>query len=293
MLTTIFYHVDNFCKDFNAYLKTHELGNRVKRGPRCSLSQSEALTILIFFHRSGKRNFKDYYQTYIRGFLASAFPKAPSYNRFVELIPNYAMHMYVFLQLYMLGAITGIAYIDSTTLPVCHNLRIGSHRVFKGVAARGKTSTGWFYGFKLHLIINELGEIIAFDITPGNIDDRNRSVINKLTRNLTGKLFGDRGYISGPLFKELFAKGIQLFTRVKKTMKNALLTLSDKLLLSKRGIIEAVNGLLKNECLIQHSRHRSHANFFVHLLAGLIAYSFRPVKPLLKHCSDQFIGCKG
>ena len=143
----------------------------------------------------------------------------------------------------------------------------------------------------MHLIINELGEIIAFDLTPGNVDDRNRSVINKLTQRFKGKLFGDRGYISGPLFKELFARGIRLFTRVKKTMKNTLLTLTDKILLSKRGVIEAVNGLLKNECLIQHSRHRSTVNFFVHLLAGLAAYSFRPTKPSLKLALDGFIEC--
>lgn len=291
MLTTIFYHVDNFCKDFRHHLTKNSLGGAKKRGPNRSLQDSEIMTILIYFHRSGKRTFKDYYQTYIRGFLRQAFPSAPSYNRFVELIPTCALLLYIFITYSRLGKVTGISFIDSTVLPVCHNLRINSHKVFRNFAARGKTSTGWFYGFKLHIVINEHGEIIAFDITPGNVDDRNRNVIKNLTKRLWGKLFGDKGYLSQPLFKELFAKGIQLFTRTKKNMKSALLTLNDKALLSKRGVIESVNDILKSDCFIQHTRHRSPINFLVNVIAGLIAYSFREKKPSLKFYSNRRIEC--
>ena len=190
-----------------------------------------------------------------------------------------------------LGVVTGISFIDSTSLHVCHNLRIRSNKVFKGIAVRGKTSTGWFYGFKLHLVINEHGEILAFDITAGNIDDRNLSVVKKLTKRLYGRLFGDRGYISASLFRQLYSKGIRLFTKLKKKMKNMLLTLEDKVLLSKRGIIESVNDILKNGCQIEHTRHRSPINFLVNLVAGLVAYSFRDKKPSLKYHSDLAIGC--
>ena len=290
MLTTIFYHVDNFCKKFNGHLEIKGLIKQKKRGPRCSLTQSEIMTILIYFHRSKIRTFKDYYLLYIKGFLTQAFPSAPSYNRFIELVSTCAMLLYLFINYCRLGAVTGIAFVDSTALPVCHNLRIYSNKVFRGLAARGKTSTGWFYGFKLHITINEHGEILGFDITPGNVDDRNKRVMKNITKRLFGKLFGDRGYISKPLFKELFARGIRLFTKVKKSMKNVLIDLQDKALLSKRGVIESVNDILKSDCHIQHTRHRSPLNFVTHLIAGLIAYSFREKKPSLKFYSTRRIG---
>lgn len=289
MLTTIFYHVDNFCKELNNHVAKQASIGQKKRGPSHRISQSEIMTIIIYFHHSGKRNFKDYYLTYIKGFLWRAFPLAPSYNRFVELIKYSLITMYIFMSYCRLGAVTGISFIDSTALKVCHNLRIRSNKVFKGFAARGKTSTGWFYGFKLHLIINEHGQIIAFDITQGNVDDRNRNVIQRLTKYLSGKLFGDKGYISASLFKQLYNQGIKIFTRVKKKMSNTLLSIEDKFLLSKRGIIESVNDILKNDCQIEHSRHRSVLNFLVHLIAGLIAYSFRLKKPSIKRLSDQLI----
>lgn len=280
MLTEIFYEVDNFCKSLEKYTTEKGLTDgKKRRGPRCSLSTSEIMTIMIYFHQAAKRNFKDYYLTYIKGFLRQEFPTAPSYNRFIELIPRVLSSLYIFMSYYRLGAITGISFIDSTALEVCHPLRISSHKVFKNYAARGKTSTGWFYGFKLHIIINEVGEIIAFDITKGNVDDRNKNIINRLTKGIFGKMFGDRGYLSKSLFKHLLSRGIRLFTRLRSNMKNKLMALQDKLLLSKRGVIESVNNLLKNRCYIEHSRHRSPINFFANLISGLIAYSFLEKKP--------------
>jgi hypothetical protein len=121
--------------------------------------------------------------------------------------------------------IIGISIIDSTKLAVCANLRISSHKVFKGLAQRGKSSTGWLFGFKLHLIINYNGEILFFWITPGNVDDRNVSAIKNLTKGLWGLLFGDKGYISQPIFKLLYKQGLKLVTKIKKGMKNALMPL--------------------------------------------------------------------
>ena len=166
-------------------------------------------------------------------------------------------------------------------LKVCHNLRIGSNKVFKDIAKRGKSSVGWFYGFKLHLIINDKGEILSFALTKGNVDDRNEKIIEHLTQKLHGKLFGDRGYISAKLFKLLYEKEIQLITRTKNKMKNQFMPLFDKILLRKRAIIETVNDELKNICQIEHSRHRSFSNFLVNLVSGLIAYMYKPKKPSL------------
>ena len=173
----------------------------------------------------------------------------------------------------------GSAFIDSTKIAVCHNKRIWSHRVLQELAARGKTSVGWFYGFKLHLVTNDCGELLSIKVTPGNIDDR--EPVPNLAKGLFGKLFGDRGYISQALFTELYAEGVQLITKLRRNMKERLLPLFDKLLLRKRAICETVIDQLKNISQIEHTRHRSVDNFFVNLIAGLVAYTFREKKPSL------------
>ena len=179
-----------------------------------------------------------------------------------------------------LGHWTGISFIDSTALKVCHTARIHQHRVFAGRAARGKTSVGWFFGFKLHLVVNEQGDLLSFCLTPGNVDDRRP--VRKLATNLFGKLIGDTGYLSQPLAEQLLVnQGVQLITKLRKKMHNRLLSLSDKVLLRKRAIIETINDQLKNGCQIEHSRHRSPINFLVNLMTGLIAYCHQPKKPSL------------
>lgn len=281
-LVEIYYHADNFCKDFHQHLKLKSIGNPTKSGRKAGLSMSEVMTIVISFHHSKIRTFKDYYNGFVKKLLRVEFPGLVSYNRFVELMQRSIVYLYIFSNYCCLGAITGIAFIDSTPLAVCKNLRISSHKTFKGDAKRGKTSTGWFYGFKLHLVINEGGEILSFFITPGNVADKNEQVMKSLTKNLYGKLIGDKGYLSSTLFKQLYQKGIQLITRVRKNMKNVFLTLEDKFLLQKRGVIESVNKELKTSCMVEHTRHRSPINFLVNVVAGLIAYAFLPKKPSIK-----------
>ena len=146
---------------------------------------------------------------------------------------------------------------------------------------------GWFYGFELHLIINEQGEILSFCLTSGNVDDRNEAVMDSLTKEIFGKLFADRGYISQKLFEKLLKKDITLITRAKKNMKNKLMDYYDRLMLRKRTVIESVNDFLKNICNIEHSRHRSITNFLVNLVSALAAYSFLPKKPSICSSSDM------
>src|SRR5205823_8680437 len=154
---------------------------------------SEMMTIVILFHQSHYRTFKAYYTEYVQCHLHSEFPTLVSSQRFVELMPTILVPLVAYLHT-QLGRCTGISFIDSTSLAVCHNARIQQHRVCAVRAARGKTSVGWFFGFKVHLVVNDQGELLAFCLTPGNVDDRHP--VPKLATRLVGKPFGDKGYLS-------------------------------------------------------------------------------------------------
>ena len=280
-LLELFCDVDDFCQIFlpvwrKQLLSTGEMQRRRER----SLSVSEIMTILIHFHQSHYRDFKAYYTDYVLGRLHPEFPGLVSYTRFVEFIPSVLIPLWIYLRKECFGACTGISYIDSTSLAVCKNPRIHSHRVFAGLAERGKTSTGWFFGFKLHLIFNDRGELLNLMLTPGNVDDR--KPVPKMVRRLFGKLFADKGYLSQKLFEELLRTfSVQLITGIRSNMKNKLVPLMDKLLLRKRAISETIIDQLKNISQIEHSRHHSPINFLVNLVCGLIAYCHQPKKPSL------------
>ena len=272
--------VDAFWRVFEPLWEREQLASGQRRRKRATrLHPSEIMTILILFQQSGYRTFKGFYTQYVQIHLRSEFPHLVSYQRFVELTPRVLLPLAVYLHSQM-GRCTGISFVDSTSLTVCHNARIHQHRVFRADARRGKTSVGWFYGFKLHLGVNDRGELLAFCLTPGNTDDR--QPVPRLVRRLFGKLFGDKGYISQALAEQLLvAQGLHLITKLRKNMRNVLMPLSDKLLLRKRAIIETINDQLKNICQIEHTRHRNPLNFLVHLLAGLTAYCHQPKKPSL------------
>lgn len=272
--------VDAFWQVFEPIWEREQVtAGRRRRRRATQLSPSELMTILILFQQSGYRTFKGFYTQYVQTQLRAEFPQLVSYSRFVALIPRVLLPLAAYLQTQM-GSCTGISFVDSTALAVCKNARIAQHRVFAVDARRGKTSVGWFYGFKLHLVINDRGELLAFRLTPSNVDDRRP--VPRLVRHLFGKLFGDRGYISQALAEHLFTtQGLLLITKLRKNMRERNLAFTDKLLLRKRAIIESVNDQLKNICQIEHTRHRSPYNFLAHLLAGLIAYCHQPKKPSL------------
>jgi hypothetical protein len=280
-LVDLFCDVDDFCQIFIPVLEKHLLANgTIHRRRVRSLCASEIMTILIHFHQSHYRNFKAYYCEHVRTYLCSEFPGLVSYQRFVEYIPSVLMPLCAYLRYRCFGQCTGISFIDSTPLAVCHNLRIQQHKVFAGLAQRGKSSTGWFFGFKLHLVVNERGELLKMALTPGNVDDR--KPVPELVKDLFGKLFGDKGYVSQPLFEFLLETfGVRLVTRLRANMKNRLMPLSERLLLRKRSIIETIIDQLKNISQIEHSRHRSPINFLVNVLCGLIAYCHQSKKPSL------------
>jgi hypothetical protein len=283
MLISIFCDVDDFCKQFEQLqwrkVLIEDSNSSKKRARKTELSLSEAITIVIMFHKTGYRTFKDYYNRFVISFLKPYFPKILSYSRFINLMKTCLFPLFVFSQ-GCLGDCSGISFVDSTILTVCHARRINSHRVFKSLAKRGKTSTGWFYGFKLHLIVNDVGEILAYMLSPGNVDDR--VPVPELSKDIFGKLFGDKGYISQELFLKLYEKGIEIITRLKRNMKNKLMGLVNKILLRSRGVIESVNNKLKSCCQIEHHRHRSPWNFLVNLVSGIVAYSYDPCKPSVR-----------
>jgi hypothetical protein len=280
--------VDDFCLKFEPEFnkKLLEDGTR-KRIRESTLSLSEIMTIIIWFHRSGYRTFKDYYIKEVCTHLRWAFPELVSYNRFVELMPGALLPLCCYL-LTRKGKCSGVSFIDSMPIAVCHNRRIRSHKVMSDTAQRGKTTMGWFYGFKLHLIVNDQGELLAFRLTPGNTDDR--EPVPEMTKDLFGKLFGDKVYISQKLFELLFADGVQLVTRLRKNMKNKLMPVFDKLMLRKRAIIETIHDQLKNISQIEHTRHRSPANFLVNVIAALIAYTHKEKKPSLNIRANDLAG---
>jgi hypothetical protein len=271
--------IDDFCQFFEPLWKKRLLaaGTRHRdRAPRLCLS--EVMTIIVLFHSSSYRNFKAYYTEQVLPHYLWTFPRLVSYQRFVALMLAALVPLCGYLQSRK-GECSGISFIDSTSLKVCHNRRIHAHKVFAGCARRGKTSVDWFYGFKLHLVTTDCGELLSLRLTPGNVDDRRP--VPALVKELFGKLFGDKGYISQTLFETLYERQVQLVTKLKQKMKNRLMLMFDKIMLRKHAIIESVTDQLKNISQIEHSRHRSVANCFVNLLAGLVAYTWREKKPSL------------
>jgi hypothetical protein len=277
-LISTFYIVDNFCKSFvPEYNKTLLETSKKKRIRTDCLSESEIITILLWFNSSGMNCFKHFYEhCYIS--LSSYFPELPCYERFVTIQKKAIIVMIAFLKhLTSLSERTGIYYIDSTPIQVCRNQRIPRHKTFKNMAQRGKTSMGWFYGFKLHVVTNNKGQITAFKLSTGNVDDR-KPVI-EMIKSLKGLMFGDRGYLGKELKKLLEELGIDLITKQKKKMKEIKMTETNKFLLSKRGIIETVFSKMKDYLHLAYTKYRSWPNFFMNILSCLICYSINPNKP--------------
>lgn len=276
--TELFCLIDDFCQQFAPLLEKRMLDSSEKqrRNRACSMSLSEMTTIVVLFHTMRGRQFKEFYRGTVCRFMTSEFPRPLSYSRFVALMPRCATVLAALFGT-LKGACTGISIADSTPLAVCHNLRIKRHRVFQGVAQRGKSSTGWFYGFKLHAVINHQGELLAIKITPGNVDDRKGLLA--IASSLFGKLYADKGYIGKNFARTMKDKNIDVVTRVRKNMKEVVHSEFDRALLRKRSLVETVFDELKNLCQIEHTRHRSLMNFTVNLMAGIVAYCLQPVKP--------------
>lgn len=276
-LVSLFCKVDDFCLSFEPIHDSVliEQGHHA-RGHR-QLSLSEVMTIVIFFHQKHYRTFKHFYCDYMRRYHQKDFPKLVSYTRFLELMRDALIPLTVYLKTCCMGRCDGLSFIDSSAIAVCDNHRIHSNKVFEGFAARGKTSTGWFYGFKLHLVVSHTGELLSVCLTPGNTDDR--SPVLDLMDGITGMVYADKGYVAQWLQELLAEDGIYFVAKPKKNMKKVQLTAFDRVALRHRAVIESIYDQLKNISQIEHSRHRSVCNFAVNLISGLVAYSEQEHKP--------------
>jgi len=276
-LVELFTDVDDFCNVFLPQWYAYQVEQgQIKRERACQMTMAEIMTVIILFHMSHQRDFKNFYKGYLARFHKKDFPTLLSYTRFLELMPRAVVPLSSYFKT-LTSADSNICFIDSTSIKVCHNLRIPRHKTFAGVAKRGRGTMGWYYGFKLHLIINHRGEIVAAKVTPANKHDT--APVDELTQSLTGTLYGDKGYISNKLEQSLSERGLKFVTNVRSNMKAKAISAWDKAMLSKRFIIETVNDQLKNICQLEHSRHRSLHGLILTVLGALIAYSHKEKKP--------------
>ncbi len=278
--------IDDFCKIFQDWSHHKFISQTVKRNRESRMSLSERLTIVILYHSSGFKNFKYFYKSFILS-RSDLFPNALSYNRFIELMPRLVTPLVMLIH-FLKGEENGVYFIDSTKLQICHNKRTSSNKVFNGLAKMGKSSYGWFMGFKLHIVINNKGEIIAVKITKGNVDDR--SPVEEITEGLVGKIFGDKGYISKNIWHKLWNRSLHLIQGIKKNMENYLMPIGDKINLRRRSLVETVFGIMKNVYNLEHTRHRSPTNFLVNILSCVVAYMIeykgkitKNLKPLIQN----------
>ena len=279
-IITLFCEIDDFFLAYEKWKTRHCLPKSTPletRGRPRKLHPSEVMTLLIAFHQSGYRTFKHFYEKHVCVYWRAEFPHLVSYSRFVQLKKEVLTLLTLYLHAHF-GECRGISFVDSTRLRVCDNKRISAHRVFAAHAGRSKTSMGWFYGFKLHLIINEKGELLGFEVSSGNTDDR-QPLWEVSSERLFGNLYADKGYISKDLREFLNEQGINLFYKVRKNMKPLPLSVSDEVMLKKRAIIESVIKELKTQTQVEHSRHRSFTNFQVNVVSALVAYQFLETKP--------------
>jgi hypothetical protein len=285
LLVKMYSELDDLLQDYQFFLVSK--GEKFERR-KTLLSDAETGTILAMYHLFGYKCFKYYYEDMILGRLKSWFPNAPQYKVFLRYTKMSWELMHLWLLFKIAGSKkSGTYFIDSKKLEVCHLKRAHQHQVFKDVAHKGKTSTGWFYGLKVHLVINDLGEIMAFEITPGNVADNNRELLKRLLDDLQGICVGDKGYQSA-LFECFYEKSLHLLVKPKKNAKKKVPEQMRLVKLSrKRALIESVFDILSSVLDIEHSRHRSSTNGFVNILSALVAYQYREQKPSLPTVSKR------
>jgi IS5 family transposase len=277
-ITNLFCFIDDFVTEIDTEINKYliALEEKTRKPTRIpGITISEIMTIVLLFQKSYSKNFKYFYKLYLPLY-KNEFPNMPSYERFTVLMKRSLGYFAILLQV-LLKQNGKIFYIDSTALPVCNIKREYSNKVFKLFATKSKSTMGWFFGMKLHLISNEKGELVNIKFTQANVDDR--AVVDQMTKNLTGFLFGDKGYISQELFERLYQRGLKLVTGIKKNMKNKLMNMKEKILLRKRSISETIFDYLKNKFSLVHTRHRSFLNALVHMTSTLVEYQMKPTKP--------------
>ena len=268
--TTLFCTIDDFFQKNEAiywqYLKQENPKVRHRSGVLCL---SEIIFIAVWYKNSQIHHFKAFYGM-IKRFYSKLFKALPSYQRMIYLINQYQMVLQALHISLTSNTQTACAWVDSTTLPVCKNQRIQRHKSLKQIATRGKSSMGWFYGCKLHVLVDAQGHFIQTQLSHGHISDV--KMLPKLSQGYIGKIFGDRGYISENLKDQLLKQGIELITYHRKNMRPVALSTKDEAMLRQRNKIETIFSLLKQQYNLVSSRHRSISGYFAGIYASLCAY---------------------
>ena len=302
MIAEIYVEVDDFCKSqvekISSLIVKHKFFEDLyeKRHLSKRMTMAEVMTILIYYHYSGYKNFKTYYTKYVEKELKNDFTIV-SYNRFVWWTPLALLPLICFVMWCCCnGKRTGIYFIDSTKISACNNRRVHMNKVFKGFASWGKTSMGWFWGFKLHLLVNQYGELINCRFTTGSVSDNNVKVLFHLTNDINGWVIGDKGYLCNKAKNDFIEKDgeISLFAKPRKNQKTKKsyydrIPFLAKLWARKRGLIETIIGVKKEEFNLEHTRHRSIFNAFTHMYAAIAAYYFRVNKPNASINLEQYL----
>ncbi|PJI36520.1 IS982 family transposase [Acinetobacter pseudolwoffii] len=268
--TELFCVTDDFFLKFEAtYWQFLMQSHRFSRIRAAHLSLSEITFIAIWYKCSHFTNFKAFF-TWLKQDKSSLFNSLPCYQRMIHLINTHQLALHALHVALMKGQRSQYLWIDSTTLPVCKNQRIQRHKSLAEIASRGKSSMGWFYGCKLHIVMNQLGEVVCSALSNGHVADIR--MVEHLVEGLEAKLYADRGYISQDLKNRLKEQGIDLITYHRKNMQAIQLSESDEYHLKQRNKIETLFSLLKGQYNLVTNKARSMAGFLSGIYASLCAY---------------------
>ena len=240
------------------------------------LSVSEIATLAIFRFYTGHRNWKDFYN-HIKTYHQKDFPNLPTYQNFIAAIDKLACFSAILLQGFMHFFRThthgeATKFVDGSKLKVCEITRSLSHKVAKDYATKSKTHTGWFYGFRLHIIVNEWMEILGCKIASGSKDER--KVLASMWDNIIGMIVADAGYIGKQWAEKAKEGGKVLFAAVRANMKK-LMTKAQHALLKERQKVEIVFSVLKLRFGIENTLPRSIQGYLAHYLWALTAYQLK------------------
>lgn len=276
--TELFCVIDDFFLKFESvYWEFLKQNSRCLRIRPAQLSISEIIFIAIWYKTSHFNNFKAFF-TSLKHDKWHLFKSLPCYQRMIYLVNTHQLALHFAL---MKGHQSAYLWIDSTTLVVCKNQRIQRHKSLSAIATRGKSSMGWFFGCKLHLLMNQSGEIVNTALSNGHIADI--KIVERLVEGLAAKLYADRGYISHNLKTKLNDQDIDLITHHRKNMRFIQLSKADEYHLKQRNKIETLFSLLKGTYNLVTSKARSVAGYLAGVYASLCAYQLcHQNKPMIR-----------
>ncbi len=266
-----------FVSELTAFVQNRcpQLVGRIQVGRNHKLTPAELLTISLYRFVTKQQDFKTYYG-FLKGYHAREFPQLPHYSQVLryqkQLLPFESLLLSLLMAMNrsnFKNAKEYLMFVDGSEIPVCTNKRIFTHKVSRIIAQRSKSSKGWFYGFRLHILCDRKGNLLGIKITPGNIDER--KMVLKLIKDLQGILVADAGYISSELQKKLSGLNVWFLTGVKKNQKK-LMTKANHLLLKARQRVETTIGVLKQRLGLVTSLPRSVPGYQVHYVLVCLAY---------------------